>query len=465
MRCGLVAILLVGIFGLTSGEVSTCARFFNPLVSSFTSITACYELEVDGETVGVVSNSDVVKTQGPNQGETCIRFTFVVRDGLGIRRAKVGLWNGGGFPRDKTRFTRKRKFLESEPTRVRIDACLDDIRSVADCCTGEGSFPFFVAEAKVRMEDGKVRTAILVDRSVAPVRQQVSDNPLAASEITCEGIPPGKSRCDRISDQNEIIFWLCTVQLSCSTVGDEPQFAGINRINRATKTVQFVVSPVAWELYPEELELTVYEATPVASRLSIPAQANTVVRRPAESIQHFESFSIATFAVQELNALSVVAFAVEFVVGGPIDVRFSVRAVPQTRELLEFIGFADAQVIADSGPLSLGQLATNSYFGPLPDAAVVGRIGSVICGYCLNPSLPPRGEWEVLTSGEPEGLNGGQFEAELARQPGRCIFDAQIRDVGSVCGPAGEEGILQVRDTVKGQVVCECTEPTPKLPE
>ncbi|KAJ8905627.1 hypothetical protein NDN08_002133 [Rhodosorus marinus] len=467
MKHGLVVILLAGIFGLTVGDDATCATFFNPLVSYYTISPSCYTLEVEDETVGTVSNSDVVKTQGPNKGETCIRFTFVVRNGLGIRRAKLGLWLRD-IPLDQARFTRKRKFLDSEPNTVRVDACLDDIQTEGDCCSEESSTPLLVVEAKVRMEDGKVRTARLVGNDGAPVRQQVSDPPLATSDITCrpQALSPSLL-CDRVSDQDGIPFWACRVALSCLVVGSPPEFGGINRIDKFAGTVQVVIVPAETEFEPGAIELTLYEPMiPLrTSGNSIRANANTVVRRPAASVQDFGSFSIVTFAVPELAELFIVAFTVEFAFTPPL--RYSVRAQEKQRDLVEFISFFTGQVVANSGPYK-GLQATDSYFGGpleppglLEDVTVVGRIGSVVCGYCFNSNLPPRGEWEVLQSGQPEGLNEGQFSAELARQPGRCIFDAQIGSFGSVCGPPGALGILQYQDIVKGQVVCKCTQPTP----
>ncbi|KAJ8908618.1 hypothetical protein NDN08_005323 [Rhodosorus marinus] len=458
MKYGLVLILLAGIFGLTVCEVSTCATSYNPLVSSYTSVSTCYELEVDGGRVGIVTTSTVVKTQGPNEHETCVRFTFVVREGVRIRRAKVGLWlESSNVPLDNTRFTRKRKFLDSEPTTVRIDACLDDVRAVGDCCSGGGSAPFVVVEAKVRMEDGKVRTAALVDNRIVPLRQQISGPPLATSDIACaERLLPSSPCIAFSAGSSSIRFEACPVQLSCDFVGGKPEFAGVNRIDLDAGIVQVVISPVAENLASEALELTVYEPSPVPSPgTSIPAYANTVARRPAVAVEAYESFSIAIFLVPELSDLDVVAFALELVFTGPIDMRYSVRAFPQQRELLEFISFSSSQVIANSGPVEPGQLAADSYFGALPAAGVVGRIGSVICGYCE----PLRGEWEVLQPVQPQGLNDGQFVAALARQLGRCIYDAQIGILESVCGPAGEEGILTKRGVFKGQVVCECTDP------
>ncbi|KAJ8908615.1 hypothetical protein NDN08_005320 [Rhodosorus marinus] len=451
MKYGLVVILVAGIFGLAIADVATCASFFNPLVSSLGFSRYCLALEVEGETVGIVSNSDVVKTQGPNMGETCIRFIFIVRAGVGIRRAKLGLW-AGDIPNGKARFTRKRKFLDSEPTAVRVDACLDDIRTDRDCCSQQFLAPSLLVEAKVRMEDGKVRTAKLG----GPATRMAG--------ITCLPTQDFIS-CTSIDDENGLEFLACGLEGSCSFIGGQPEFAGINRINRDSSTIQVVFSPAALDLQPEALELTVYEGVPSPSPgSSIPAEARTVIRRQAASVGFSDSFSIAVFLVPELSTLNIAAFALERVAPNPVPLRYSVRAVEQPRQLLEFISFASAEVYANSGPLIVGQPATNSYFGPLLDYAVVGRIGSVICGYCLNSSLPPTGEWRSLQLGQPEGLNEGQFDVELARQPGRCIFDAQIGSFGSVCGPAGEEGILQFQDTVKGQVVCGCTEPTPPPP-
>uniref|UniRef100_A0A7S0BSI0 Secreted protein n=1 Tax=Rhodosorus marinus TaxID=101924 RepID=A0A7S0BSI0_9RHOD len=159
MKYGLVVILLAGTCAWAVGDRTTCADFFNPIVNEFTSLPSCYPLEVEGEPVGIIKNNDVSKRQGPNKGETCVRFTIIVRDGLGIRRAKVGLWfQVLAIPLSNVRFTRKRKFLDTEPTRVRVDVCLDDIPTGSDCCTGENIIGL-VAEAKVRMENGKVATA------------------------------------------------------------------------------------------------------------------------------------------------------------------------------------------------------------------------------------------------------------------------------------------------------------------
>mmetsp|Transcript_21246 Transcript_21246/g.30876 ORF Transcript_21246/g.30876 Transcript_21246/m.30876 type:complete len:225 (-) Transcript_21246:300-974(-) len=206
MKYGLVVTLFLGICGLAVGEVATCASFFNPLVSSFKSVPSCYVLRVEGEpagiSAGIVSSSDVVKTQGPNKGETCLRFIFVVRDGLGIRRARVGLWNQE-IPLSNARFTRKRKFLDTEPTTVRVDACLDDIQTEADCCTGEQT-TFLVAEAKVRMENGKVATATLSDKGFI-------------GEMNCGSgpTPPPPPNCFRGNSVNGDEFLQCEFKVDC----------------------------------------------------------------------------------------------------------------------------------------------------------------------------------------------------------------------------------------------------------
>ncbi|KAJ8901155.1 hypothetical protein NDN08_007006 [Rhodosorus marinus] len=386
MKYGLVVILLAGIFGLTVADVGTCANFVNPLFSSYTISSSCFPLQVEGETVGSVSNKDVVKTQGPNKGETCTRFTFVVREGLGIRRAKLGLWLGG-IPRSNARFTRKRKFLDSEPTTVRVDACLDDIKTDGDCCSEERLIPALVVEAKVRMEDGKVRIAGLS----FPI----------AGDTTCS-TAQGSSSCTSIADANGDGFVACTLQASCSSIGEQPEFGGINRINRTGGVVEFVLSPGFSESNPPDfaLELTLYEKqpeplpsegiapeAPTVSHLSeaVPAQSSTVIRRPVVFIRNFDSFSVAVFNVPELYTLNtpVLAFAVELT-DSEFPSRYSVRVedVEDKRRLLQFISFASTPVFANSpsGPVPVGQIATNSLFGPLLDYPLVGRIGSVICG-------------------------------------------------------------------------------------
>ncbi|KAJ8903120.1 hypothetical protein NDN08_006435 [Rhodosorus marinus] len=445
MKYGLVVILVAGIVGLTVGEASTCADYFNPLVSSFTASHGCYGLEVDGTAVGFVNSSDVVKTQGPNKGEKCFRFTFVVRDGLGIRRAKVGLWLRD-IPSDNARFTRKRKFLDSEPTTVRVDACLDDIQTERDCCSGGGGNLLLVGEAKVRMEDGKVRTASLVgNRSPTPVRLQASDSPPASSTISCPDTSP-ISACDPSAGE-DAEFLTCGLELSCKELGEEPLYVGINRIDIDGGTVQLVASPLrgAQEILPSQLELTVYEGIPTSTEAPMPAEAKTVIRRPASSllIEDSSSSLFATFSVPELSGLpSSVAFAVEFVNPEVVDIRYSVRASLEIqRNLIQFVSFrsSPALMFAATGPLNVGKSAVSSLYGELPSEGVVGRIGSVICGYCIPAYLGNTlGEWVTLEPNQTQGLNEGQFDFSLARLPNRCIFEAEIEMIGSECGPAGE---------------------------
>ncbi|KAJ8908604.1 hypothetical protein NDN08_005309 [Rhodosorus marinus] len=430
MKHGLVAILLAGICGLAAGEAATCASLFNPMVSSFRSLPSCYQLVVESEPVGIVTNSDVVKTQGPNKGETCVRFTFVVRNGLGIRRVKVGLWNRE-IPQTNLRFTRKRKFLDSEPTTVRVDACLDDIQTETDCCTGEET-KFLVAEAKVRMENGKVVTATLSRSNVTGVPETV----------TCGNVPPVQA-CDHIPVfENGDGFLQCEFKFECENIGGEPEFIGVNRIDLSGGSIEVVISP-SRIISPGSLQISVYEDPGTApGAIAISARALTVFDRPAVAVETFNdnSFAIATFLVSELPLLNAVGVALTTSVGTtPRDARFSVRA--EERISLQFIRFASLRVIAATGPLFLEAEAEDSKFGPLPDSGIVGRIGSVICGFCRPATFFPIGEWKTLPVPQTQPLNSGQFQAELFRRPGVCIFDGEPGEIGSVCGPQGEQGV------------------------
>lgn len=433
MKYGLVVILLAGICGLAVGRINTCAVFFNPFVNSFRSVQSCYPLVVEGLPVGIVTNKDVVKTQGPNKGETCVRFTFVVRNGLGIRRAKVGLWNRE-IPNTNVRFTRKRKFLDSEPTTVRVDACLDDIPAEDNCCREEQT-TFLVAEAKVRMENGKVATATLFPTKF------IGDSFPGA--VTC-GNDPQQIACGHGGDyENGDGFIQCELKVECDNIGGEPAFIGINRIDRAAGNIQVVLSPPVQGLLPESLQISVYE-DPGASAINIAAEARTVIDRPASALETFGEnlYTIATFVVPELVVLNAVAFALTIRTAIPREARYSVRAgVPGELALQQFLRFSSLPVFANTGPLTIGLIAEDSFFGPIPDNSVVGRIGSVICGFCLPADFSPRGEWRTLPIPQTQPLNSDQFDAQLARRRGVCIFEGEVFSIGRVCGPEGEQGV------------------------
>mmetsp|Transcript_2087 Transcript_2087/g.3104 ORF Transcript_2087/g.3104 Transcript_2087/m.3104 type:complete len:466 (-) Transcript_2087:339-1736(-) len=453
-----VVILLAGVYGLAVGEVATCADFFNPFVSSFRSLPSCHPLVVEGDAVGVVTSSDVVKSQGPNQGETCIRFTFVVRNGLGIRRVKVGLWNRE-IPLTNARFTRKRKFLDSEPATVRVDACLDDIQTEADCC-GREEPTLLVAEAKVRMEDGEVATATLSGTHT------LTEDP---ESVDCGSLPPVLF-CDPRGDyENGDGFLQCELNVECDNIGGEPEYIGLNRIDPLAGELRVIIAPTVAASSAGALQVSVYESTE-AGAISVTASALTVRDRSAISVEVVAgntlgpgSLSVATFSVPELATMNVAAIAVTTsLVTTPEEARYSMRlGLPGGLAVLEFISFSLLPVIAgEVGPVLPGVQAAASGFGPFEETEIVGRIGSVICGYCQPDDFPPRGEWSSLPIPQTEPLNSDQFAAEEFRLPDTCIFLGAPQKIGAVCGPPGEEGLAEFADVVQGQVVCTCSEPT-----
>ncbi|KAJ8909053.1 hypothetical protein NDN08_005750 [Rhodosorus marinus] len=469
MSRGLVLFLLAGIVGLTVGEKTCATSFsatsFNPLVSSFSAETGCFELGVgeEDELVGTVNARNVVKTQGPNQGQPCIRFEFRVRNGLGIRRAKVGLWNKE-VPRNQSRFTRKRKFLDNEPSMVRVDACMEHIPTDDTCCSGEEFSPSLVLEAKVRMDDGKVRTASLV-----PIRAPPAPVTMRTPNVRRAQRPPDSlcltntiRACEVFTDLDAETFWTCNFTIGCQTVGGVPDFFGFNRFDIDEGKVQVAGLPGV-DVAPNRFELSIYEipaspTPPVPGAAYYAAEALTVVRRQAVSGQNREGLQTVIFDVPELPEIRAVAFALEALVLEQEDTRYAVRETAR-RVLLDFISFSEYRVETNSGPLELEMSAENSLFGRLPDTGIVGRIGSAICGFCLPLGAEPKGEWSVLPPGKPDdSLNEAQFPPEFARLPGNCIYEARIETIGNGCMEVDFEfpGMLEVEEVVQGQVVCKC---------
>mmetsp|Transcript_34609 Transcript_34609/g.136496 ORF Transcript_34609/g.136496 Transcript_34609/m.136496 type:complete len:493 (-) Transcript_34609:352-1830(-) len=486
-----VLILLLGFFRLSYGEVKTCADFFNPLLSAITPEQACFDLDVQGDIVGSVQSSGHVKKQGPNSGELCIRFEFSVRDGLGIKRAKVGVW-AQGVPLNKSRFTRKRRFAD-EPNMVRVDVCLDDIVSNRDCCMDTKISPALVLEARVRMEDGIVRTAGLVPFvSVQPTRLQVRKIARQLENGLCSRISQTDRACDSLSSEEGKAFWACKMDVTCDFFGGFPRFVGINRVDMEQGRIQAVAEPVA-DIDPESLELSIYEiptamVTPPPPGGAYSAEALTVIsRRPATARIDPGGAMEAEFSVPELigadgppridTATTVgIAIALHVRVKAQTDNRLAVRAVADSGRtfLLDFVSFGNYAFLATGdGPVENGLVSKDSLFGPLPTSGVVGRIASVICGFCYDEEVPVslrRTEW-ILTPGRgpvpdfpsPPPLplplyNRYQFSSTRARLPGQCLSflleTPKAVRIGARCADVGTS--FRVDRIIEGQVICTC---------
>ncbi|KAJ8901008.1 hypothetical protein NDN08_004870 [Rhodosorus marinus] len=481
MKNWVVLILLLGVFGLSCGEVATsCATFFNPQLSVYTPEEECFDLEIRGEIVGSVQSSGHVKRQGPNDEELCIRFEFWVRDGLGIKRARVGLWNKE-VPLGKNRFTRKRVFA-NDPSMVRVDVCLDDIPSETDCCMNTMFKPILVLEARVRMEDGIVRTAGLVPVRPTEARLQVPNVARQGGNGVCSHESISFRACELFLSEGGKDFWACRFNVMCDFIGGFPGFSGINRVDIDEGKIQAVGVPFEEGIDLNQLELSIYEIPLSQGRPTAPppggsfsAEALTVISRNPVRVLSTTELMIAEFDVPELKNVNGGFPMIDTTFGFAIALqlrqqlllndRLAVRDLqPVTPLLLDFISFSSYTMKADGGgPVPDGSVAADSLFGPPLTNGIFGRIGSVVCGFCNDPETPPASittEWSSLTSTPFGSLNEGQFPSVAARAPGICLYSfnnepPELVTIDSPC-PREQPRFFTDKPPIKGQVVCDC---------